>query len=55
MVPCDCCRQEKPDIGPTRLPHSRQVFNICEDCMREMQNPDSAAYRWLEEEQFKSS
>ena len=44
MVPCDCCRKEKPDTGPTRLPHSRKVFNICEDCMRDMANPDSAAH-----------
>jgi hypothetical protein len=50
MVPCDCCRQEKSDARRRSLPRSSQIFNICEDCMREMQNPDSAARRWLDEQ-----
>jgi hypothetical protein len=50
MVPCDCCRQEKADARPRQLLRSSKIFNICEDCMREMPNPDSAPHRWLDEQ-----
>lgn len=50
MVPCDCCRQEKDNVRPRPLPRSHKTFNICEDCMRDMSKPDSAARRWLDQE-----
>jgi len=53
IVLCQCCRQEKLDARERIFPRSSKAsltYYICEACMRDMPNPDSAAHHWWDEQ-----